>query len=453
MTSADETEGLNERVAALMPELIDQLKQLVEIPSIAFPGFDPAPVLQAAEVTQRLFTAAGATASQLVDVPDGPPAVFAEFAGPPDAPTVLLYAHYDVQPAPASQGWSTDPWKPTEKEDGRIYGRGAADDKSGIVTHLGAIRCIGHPLPVNVRVLIEGSEEHGGHLVDLIAQRPELVQCDAFVIADSGNSEVGIPALTATLRGFASCSVTVRTLENAVHSGLFGGAAPDALIALVRMLATLHDDRGNVAVKGLHEFEWDGAGVEEERLRADAGMLSAVETVGSGTIASRLWSKPSVNVIGLDAPSTAGASNVLLAQARATVSMRVAPGADEKGEQQILMDHLRRAAPWNVDVDVQPIETGAPFSADLSGEMVDHARQALEQAFGRSVETIGVGGSIPLVAAVQQACPSTEVIIWGAEDRAAARIHGPNESVDPAEIERMIVAEALFLQRLGKIRP
>jgi acetylornithine deacetylase/succinyl-diaminopimelate desuccinylase-like protein len=401
------------------------------------------------EAVVDLFRRSGVDDVRLLEIPGGYPAVYADVPGPAGSPTVLLYAHYDVQPAPAEQGWDTDPWTATRKDDGRIYGRGAADDKSGLVIHAGTMRALAGRLPVGVRLLVEGEEETISHLEDFVDANPELFACDAFVIADMGNQAVGRPALTTALRGEVSCTVRVRTLDHPVHSGLFGGAAPDALVALIRILATLHDDEGNTVVPGVSTGEWPGTDFDEGAYRESSGLLEGVDLVGSGTLASRLWSKPSATVIGIDAPSVQDASNVLLPEATAKVSMRIVPGADADHELTALMEHLRSVAPWNVIVEVEKVKVGWPFAVDMSGPGIRTASQALEAAFGKPVELIGSGGSIPLVAALQKAAPSADVLLWGAEDVALSRIHASNESVDPAEIEDMVVAQVLTLLGLG----
>ncbi len=437
-------------VSGLMPDLLAELGSLVAIPSVAFPSFPPEPVHRMSEAVLDLFRRSGVDDVRLLEIPGGYPAVYADIPGPEGSPTVLLYAHYDVQPAPMEQGWDTDPWQATRKPDGRIYGRGAADDKSGLIIHAGTIRALAGRLPVGVRLLAEGEEETVSHLPAYVDANPQLFACDVFVIADMGNQEVGRPALTTALRGDVSCTLRVRTLDHPVHSGLFGGAAPDALVALIRILATLHDENGNTIVPGVTSGEWPGADFDEVAYRESSGLLDGVDLIGTGSLASRLWSKPSVTVIGIDAPSVQAASNVLLPEATAKISMRIVPGADADRELEALMGHLRSAAPWNVIVEVEKVKVGWPFAVDMSGPTLRKASNALEAAFGRPVEQIGSGGSIPLVATLKKASPSADVLLWGAEDLALSRIHASNESVDPREIEDMVVAQVLTLLGMGE---
>ena len=446
MNSPDAVAG---KVAGLLPGLISELSALVAIPSVAFPGFPSTPVHAMSEAVVDLLRRSGATNARLLEIPGGYPAVWAEIPAPVGAPTVLLYAHYDVQPAPVEQGWDTDPFVATTGPDGRIYGRGAADDKSGLIIHAGTLQVLGGDLPVGVKILIEGEEETISHLEDFVDANPEMFDCDAFVIADMGNQTVGRPALTTALRGEVSCTVRVRTLAFPVHSGVAGGAAPDALVTLIKILATLHDDAGNTVVPGVATGEWSGADVDEAMYRESSGVLDGVALIGSGTLASRLWAKPSATVIGIDAPTVQAASNVLIPEATAKVSMRIVPGADAEHELSLLVAHLASAPPWPAEVEVTPLKAGWPFAVDMSGAAVLAAEAGLTAAFGTPVETIGSGGSIPLINSLKNACPRADVILWGAEDTKLSRIHASNESVDPAEIARMITAQVLTLQQLG----
>ena len=422
--------------------LQSDLERLVAIPSIAFEGFPREPLDEAAALVEELLREAGAAAIERVDVPGEAPTLLADFPG--DGPTVLLYAHYDVQPAPA-QEWDTDPFAPTLK-DGRVYGRGASDDKSGIVAHLAALRALDGKPPVHVKVLVEGSEENGRQaLLGVVDERPELMRADVMVIADNGNWKVGEPTLSQTLRGHGKLTVTLRTLSTALHSGHFGGAAPDALLALTRLIATLHHDDGSLAVEGLQDGDWDGAEWPEADFRRQAGVLDGVQLVGTGNLSDRVWARHAISVLGLDAPPVDGAGNIVIPHARAKIAVRVPPGADPIASMDAVERHVRAHVPWGaqIEIEVEPASTPIALPAPAAAE------QALAEAFGKPVAKMGSGGSVPLVAKLRDAYPDAEFVLWGAQDSDLARIHAANESVALSEIEGIARAEALFLRALS----
>ena len=437
------------RTTDLMPGVVADLETLIRIPSVAFPGYPSEPVEQMADTTLQLFRDAGFTNARRMDVPSGYPPIYGEIPGPEGSPVVMLYAHYDVQPAPPEQGWTSDPWTPTRKADGRVYGRGAADDISGLVTHLGTLRVFDGRPPCTVKLILEGMEETESNLEAFVEAHPELFACDLFVICDMGNLRVGEPALTTALRGDVACIVTVRTLEHPLHSGVFGGPAPDAMMALARLLSTLHDDEGNVTIEGVSQTVWDGADLSEDDLRSSADVLDGVGLTGTGPLGSRLWARPSVNAIGLDMTSIAASSNVLIPEARAKISMRIVPGSEPAAELDALVRHLESHAPWGAKVEVQRTKEAPPFLCRTDGPGYAAARDALTEAFGRPAGEAGCGGSIPLLRTLQQAAPAAEFVLWGPEDVAASRIHASDESVDVTEIEKLIVTQALLLQRLA----
>jgi acetylornithine deacetylase/succinyl-diaminopimelate desuccinylase-like protein len=430
-----------------MPQLTEDLKELVSHASCSFPGYPEEPVTAMRHAAMSLLSRYGVETREL-DLGKGKPAIYADIPGPDGAPVVLLYAHYDVQPAPVEAGWDTDPWT-AEVKDGRLYGRGAADDKSGVIIHAGTLGVLQGDWPVHLRILIEGEEETVSHLGPFVDAHPEMFTADTYVIADMGNPAAGVPALTTTLRGNVVVTVKVSTLHHPAHSGLFGGAAPDALLALIKILASLHDDAGDTIVPGLARFEWSGSEMDADAFRIAAGMVDGAQLIGSGTLGARLWSRPAASVIGIDAPTVKDAANVVLPEAAAKISMRVPPGADSEHEVGLLMDHLKKAAPWGVSVEVEKVRVGYPFAAKMDGPAVKAALSALSEAYDTDAGFMGSGGSIPLVARLQGISPQAEVILWGAEDVAEAKIHASNESVSLDEIERMIVAQALTLQTLG----
>lgn len=430
--------------------LQDDLAQLVRIPSVAFPGFPTEPVSAAADLTVALLEQAGARTVERIPVPGAPPAIFADLPGPADAPTVLLYAHYDVQPAGPEASWTTPAFEPTVR-DGRMYGRGTADDKSGIAIHVAALRALlDDGLPVRVKVLIEGEEETGnGTLSKLVAADPERFRADAFVIADSSNVATGVPTLTTSLRGLAVVDVTVDVLEAPIHSGVGGGPAPDALLALARIIASLHDDDGNPAVAGLVEQPWTGAAIDPDAFRSDAGVLEGVELLGSGPIADQLFTRPSITAIGLDAPPVDEAANALIPSARARLSVRLAPTQDPAAAAQAVIEHVLAVAPWGVQLRLNegPSAPGALLASE--GPIADAALRALASGYAAPAVRIGSGGAIPLCADLSRIYPDAAFVLWGPGDE-RSRIHAGDESVDLVDLGRAAAAEVAFLRELAR---
>ena len=433
----------------VMPSVRADLEALVRIPSVSADPARADDVRRSAEATADLFRAEGFDDVQILEAAGGAPAVLARRPAPDGAPTVLLYAHHDVQPTGALEDWDSDPFIPTERGD-RLYGRGAADDKAGIAAHLAAVRIFGADLPVGVTVLVEGEEEVGSPTLEaFLAEHKDLLAADVIVIADSGNWDIGEPALTTSLRGLCDGVVEVRTLDHGVHSGMWGGVVPDAVTTLVRLLATLHDDEGNVAVAGLHSGPATDVDYPEDRIRAESGIAEGVRLIGSGTAVDRLWTKPALAVIGFDATRTADASNTLIPVARATVSVRLAPGDDAKRAMQCLREHLQKHTPWGAQMTFHEGETAQPTQIDATGPAYDAARSAFREAWnGTEPVDMGVGGSIPFIAAFTEAFPDAAVLVTGVEDP-DTRAHGANEGLHLAEFEKVCLAEAFLLNNLA----
>jgi acetylornithine deacetylase/succinyl-diaminopimelate desuccinylase-like protein len=440
--------AVRDAVTRVLPGVIEDLKRLVRIPGIAFDGFDHSVVDRSAEAVAHLLREAGLPDVRIVRQ-GGQPAVIGRRPAPPGAPTVLLYAHHDVQPVGDRSQWRTEPFE-AEEIDGRLFGRGCADDKAGVMAHVAALRAFGDDLPVGVTVFVEGEEEFGSaSLANLLHEYHDDLAADVIVIADSGNWDIGTPALTITLRGLVNLFVDVATLDHAVHSGMFGGAVPDALTALCRLLATLHDDAGDVAVPGLVRGEAAPLDYPPQRLRREAGLLDGVEFIGSGRLVDRAWAKPSVSVLGIDAPPTGEAPNALIPTARAKVSVRIAPGDDPDKAFLAVKQHLESSAPWGAKVTVTLEQSGAPCAVPTSGPAVEAARAAFRTAWdGVDAVDIGIGGSIPFIATFQELFPSAAVLVTGVEDP-DSRAHGPNESLHLGEFARACVAEALLLANVA----
>ncbi len=444
-------DDLAARVAALMPRAKRDLAELVAIPSVADPRQYPAEECRkAAEWVARAFTEAGLRDVKLAPTPDGSHAVIGRRPAPPGAPTVLLYCHYDVQPPLDDQAWTTPPFELTER-DGRWYGRGSADCKGNIVMHLTALRALGEDIPVGLTFVAEGSEEQGtGGLEAYVPEHAEELRADALLVCDTGNAAVGVPTATTTLRGLANLVVTVESLRGDVHSGMFGGPAPDALAALIRILDSLRDKDGGTRVQGLDcDGTWSGAGYDEQQFRTDAGVLDGVELTGSGSVADRLWARPAVTVLGIDCAPVVGSAAAIPARARARVSLRVPPDMDAKAAREALTAHLKEAAPWGVHVQVETESSGSPFRAATDGPAYAALDRAMREVYGKPMAFLGQGGSIPLCNVLAQTYPDAEIVLMGVEEPLCA-IHAPNESVDPSEIEHMALVEARFLRHYAK---
>ena len=445
-----DTAELRTRIAAEMPRAVSDLERLVRIPSIGHPGHDPAQVRASAEATAEILREAGLQDVDLIELGDGAghPAVFGRLPAPEGAPTALLYAHHDVQPEGPTAEWTSPPFEPVVRE-GRLYGRGAADDKAGIVIHAAALRATAGKLGVGIKVLVEGMEECSTEfLPELVGGHADLLRSDVAVVADGGNYRTGVPTIGTSVRGVTDCVVEVSVLPQAQHSGSLGGPIPDAITALARMLATLHDEAGDVAVAGLARFTWEGRPIPEDEFRAESGVFDSVQMIGTGPLTDRLLSGPAVNVLGIDAPSVVESSNQIVPRARARVSLRLAPGDDPVAGRDALIAHLRAAAPWGVHVDIEGDEAGMGYLVDTSTPAYRAAKEALAEAFGAEVVEMGSGGSIPLVPLLAETFPGLPVLIWGAGDDRSA-YHSIDESVDLADLESMALAEALFLRNLA----
>ncbi|MGW7555352.1 M20/M25/M40 family metallo-hydrolase [Streptomyces rimosus] len=441
-------------VASLQSRARTELAELVAFKSVADPAQFPRSECEAAaQWVAGALRADGFTDVALLDTPDGTQSVYGYLPGPAGAPTVLLYAHYDVQPPLDEAAWISPPFELTER-DGRWYGRGAADCKGGLIMHLTALRALKEHggVPVNVKVIVEGSEEQGtGGLERYAEAHPELLTADTIVIGDTGNFRVGLPTVTATLRGMTLVRVQVDTLAGNLHSGQFGGAAPDALAALIRVLDSLRGEDGSTTIDGLEaDATWEGLQYPEEEFRQDAKVLDGVGLTGGGTVADRIWARPAVTVLGIDCPPVVGATPSVQAGARALVSLRIPPGTDAVKATELLTAHLENAAPWGARVSVEQVGQGQPFRADTNSPAYASMASAMREAYdGTEMQTSGMGGSIPLCNTLAALYPEAEILLIGLSEP-EAQIHAVNESVSPEELERLSLAEALFLQRYAE---
>lgn len=438
--------SLSDTIDNVFPSVLADLQRLVAIESVSADRHRTAEVKRSAEEVAELVRAAGCADVRVVKE-GGAPAVIARFPAPPGQPTVCLYAHHDVQPEGELATWRTRPFRATEA-DGRLYGRGAADDKGGFAVHLAAIRAFDGKPPVGVTLFIEGEEEIGSpSLGRLLSAHAEALAADVYVIADSSNWAVGEPAFTTSLRGLVDCVVELSTLDHALHSGAFGGVVPDALTAMCRLLATLHDSQGNVAVAGLHVGTGPDLAYPPSRLRAESGILHGVDYLGSGSVSHGLWHKPAISVIALDATRVEDASNTLIPSVRAKISLRLAPGDDAPRAMASLTAHLQTHAPWGAHVRVIPGDLAQPSEMPFEGPYAEAAATAFTEAWGKEPVFLGQGGSIPMVAEFAARFPQATVLVTAVSDP-DSRMHGANESVHLGDLKSACLAEALFLAGL-----
>ena len=441
-------DDLRAAVAADAARTRAELEAMIRIPSVSAPGYPADAVRASAELVAELMRRSGLDGVRLLELDGAHPAVYGEKSGPPGAPTLLLYAHHDVQPPGPRDQWEGDPFEPREV-DGRLFGRGSADDKCGIALHLASIRALGDDLPVSLKLFIEGEEEIGSrHLVDFLDTYADSLECDAIIIGDAGNWAPGVPGITTSLRGLVDCTITVRTLRYAVHSGSFGGVYPDAITALGRIIAGLHDDAGNVAVPGIASGDVEGPEVLGDDLAEQMLPVEGLELIGSGSLAGRLWQRPSISVLAVDAVPISEAINQLVPEARAKISMRIPPGQDAAEAAAALERHILASAPWGVSVTFDDGSSGEPFEADTSGPLYEAYRNGMAAGYGRDVVEFGMGGSIPFVAAFRERYPSAEVLLIGVSDP-TSRYHGPDESLELADLESAIVSQAIAFRTLA----
>lgn len=456
-TSHPRLDELREAVQAGLPSAISDLGSLVRIPSVSWDGFDPEHVRASADAVARLleelgiFDSVQVSSAPIDDERMGQPAVVATRRSRNGRPTVLLYAHHDVQPPGADDDWETAPFEPTVRGD-RLYGRGAADDKAGVMAHIAAIRAfietVGTDFDLGLVAFIEGEEEFGSRsFANFLRQHRDELAADVIVVADSDNWDIDTPSLTVALRGNVTFRLTVSTLAHASHSGMFGGAAPDAMLAVIRLLSTLHAPDGSVAVDGLTSRAAPTPDYDEHRLREEAALLEGVTPIGHGSILSRLWDQPAITVTGIDAPTVRNASNTLIPSVTVRVSARIAPGQKATDAFAALEKHVRDHAPFGAHVDISDVDLGNPFLVDTSGWAVADALSAMEQSWDRTPVLAGIGGSIPFIADLVETFPQAQILVTGVEDP-DSRAHSPNESFHLGVFRRAILTEAVLLVTL-----
>ena len=435
-------------IESAFPLIRSELDKLVRIPSVSAAGFDARQVRRSAGATAAWLRRSGFRDARLLETEGSHPAVYGTIRGPSGSPRILLYAHHDVQPPGRADLWESPPFEPTERG-GRLFGRGTADDKAGIAVHAAAVKAWAGRPPLDVAIFVEGEEETGStHLPGFLRNYKELLQADAIVIADCSNWDIGQPTLITSLRGIVDCAIEVRTLDHAVHSGKYGGPVPDALTALCRLISTLHDAAGNIAVKGLHTGPPHPVSMKASRLRQVVGLRPGVQFLGEGALTQQMWASPAVAVLGIDAPSVAGAAHQIVPWARAGISVRLAPGDNAERAFHALKEHLLRHAPWNAEVVVTLDHQSQPHLINASGPAFDAFRRACTDTWGSPPVQAGSGGSLPLVGPLTETYPDMAMLLTGVDDP-ESKAHAENESVHLGELKKCCVSEALLLGYLA----
>ncbi|MCI7551660.1 MAG: dipeptidase [Actinomycetaceae bacterium] len=445
------TTDIRSRVEAQFQSSVNSLIDLVAIPSVSADSFDQSTLETSAQWIAQKFSALGFDTEVIHHVtPDGlqgRPAILAHREGEEGKPTVLLYAHHDVQPQGDEALWHTDPYR-AQRIGERLYGRGAADDKAGVMLHIAAIEAADPG--VGITVFIEGEEEIGSPtFASFLETYKDRLAADVIVVADSSNWKVGTPSLTTSLRGVVTLDVTIKVLDHALHSGMYSGPVLDAVTIASRLITTLHDDAGEVAVDGLLGSNDTDVDYPEDELRQDMGILPGVELAGSGSLTSRLWMKPTITVIGMDVTSVARASNTLLPEVTFSLSLRVAPMQDPAQAAAAVKRHLESHVPFGAHIAVTITDQGPGFISDGNTETTHIAKWALGEAWGTEPVDIGVGGSIPFISDFKRVIPQAQILVTGVEDP-DSRAHSANESLHLGDWQNAIVAEALLLSKLGE---
>ena len=396
-------------------EIINLLSEMVKIPSISSDKDHRDDVDASAQFVEDLFADLGLN-TQVIKVPGGMPAVVAHTEIDPDKKTVLLYAHHDVQPVGDISLWNTDPFQP-QMIDGRLFGRGSGDNKSGVVVHYNVIKQLINELPVNIKVFIEGEEEIGSPTMALfIEQNREALEADVIIIADSGNVKIGVPTITTTLRGLVDGIIEVDQPMRPIHSGVGGGVVPDAFMVLSRIISSFHDDKGNLMIEGLTSTDMKVTELEESFLKKMLGS-DDITLFDTESISKRLWLEPALDVLAIDAPPVKEAVNLVIPKARAKVSLRLPPTEDPDHAMKMLEEHIMKNIPW--DASVKFINS---FNSTWENETA----------------YIGVGGSIPFANDFVREFPNAELVLIGAADEELGNAHAPNESVQIDHIEMLI---------------
>ncbi|WP_250310115.1 dipeptidase [Gardnerella sp. Marseille-Q2328] len=449
-------EDVRERVQSAWDDVVSVLNKKISLAAVSAKGIAGEHMQKSAQYVAGVLCEVGIDARvEQSTNPDGTPGAF-EVVGSrivnPSAPTVLLYAHHDVQPVPDPSEWETNPFEGTER-DGRLYGRGSADDGGGIAIHYGALRALSDDLRVNIKVFIEGEEEMGSpSFIPFIESHKDEFESDVIIVADSGNWSAEIPSLTTSLRGNTDVDVKVKVLGHQVHSGQFGGPILDAYTLASMLIASLYNKDGDLAVPGIEAEEPVGGlqrDLDEAQVRADASVVDSYKLAGTGSLAARMWTKPSLTVIGMDAHPVEGSFNVIAHETKLRLSLRTAPSQRPEEAQKALCDFLVSHAPFGAEVTAEPIDNGMGWAMDPDAVATKDALASMRDAFGVEPVNKGEGGSIPFIPELQRIFPKAQVLVTGPEDP-KSNAHSPNESISLPGLRGNIVTEALLLDRLGE---
>lgn len=451
------TEEIRNRVEQDFKRVIEMLSTKIALGAVSAKGITGDHMRKSAEfVAEELRKVGIDTRVVQSQNPDGTAGAW-EVVGSrivdPNAPTVLLYAHHDVQPVPDAGQWKTEPFTATQY-DGRLYGRGSADDGGGIAIHSGALHALGEDLPVNIKVFIEGEEEMGSpSFIPFIESHRDEFKSDVIIVADSGNWSADIPSLTTSLRGNTCLDVTVKVLHHPVHSGQFGGPILDANTLSAMLIASMYDANGDVIIPGVTSEDPVGGlqqDLDEDTVRKDAGVVESYQFAGTGSMASRMWTKPSVTVIGIDAQDVESSFNVIANETRFRLSVRTAPHQDPQAAQEAITEFLVTHAPFGAEVAVTPLDNGKGWAMDPNAQVSVNALEAMKEAFHVSPINKGEGGSIPFIPELQRLFPDAKVLVTGPEDP-QSNAHSPNESIALEGLQHNIETEAILLNKLGML--
>ena len=416
--------------------IIKTLSELVSIQSISSDANHKEDVLKSAEYVNELFSSLGLE-TKIATSGNSRPAVLAQTDIDPTKKTILLYAHHDVQPVGDIDKWKNEPFTP-KVIDGRLFGRGSGDNKAGVVVHYEVAKALIDDLPVNIKIFIEGEEEIGSPcMAEFLNEFQDDLEADVIVIADSGNIKIGTPTVTTSLRGLVDGMIVVEQPMRAVHSGLGGGVVPDAFMVLSKIIASFHNEKGELQIEGLTPSDMEVLELEENDIKEIFGSED-INLFELESISKRLWLEPALSILAIDAPSTQEAVNLLIPNAKAKVSLRLPPTENPEHAMKMLEAHIMKNIPWGAKVSFEPEAMGSGIVADPNKEFTKILVKNFEEVWDNNAAYMGVGGSIPFANDFVEKFPNAELVLVGAGDEEMGNAHAPNESVQIEDIENLI---------------